>query len=76
MAPHFLLERYLLFTERHGTSLRGQVHHTPYPVQHAEVLEVQDELVAAAGLPAVSGLPSHVHYSSGVDVEVFALQAI
>jgi len=71
---HFLLERYLLFTERRGTPLRGQVHHTPYPVQHAEVVEVHDELVAAAGLPAVLGLPSHVHYSAGVDVEVFALE--
>jgi uncharacterized protein len=73
---HFLLERYLLFTERRGTPLRGQVHHTPYPVQRAEVLQVHDELVAAAGLPAVTGLPSLVHYSPGVDVEVFALEAV
>jgi len=73
---HFLLERYLLFTERRGTPLRGQVHHVPYPVQRAEVLEVHDELVAAAGLPAVSGLPPIVHYSPGVDVEVFALEAV
>lgn len=73
---YFLLERYLLFTERRGTPLRGQVHHAPYPVQRAQVLQVHDELVAAAGLPAVSGLPSLVHYSPGVDVEVFALEAV
>jgi hypothetical protein len=71
---HFLLERYLLFTERRSVPLRGQVHHLPYPAHRAEVIDVQDELVAAAGLPAVSGLPLHVHYSPGVDVEVFALE--
>jgi len=71
---HFLLERYLLFTERRGAPLRGQVHHKPYPVHRAEVLEVHDELVIAAGLPSVNGGPLHAHYSPGVDVEVFALE--
>jgi hypothetical protein len=71
---HFLLERYLLFTERGTVPLRGHVHHVPYPAHRAEVIDVQDELVAAAGPPVVSGLPTHVHYSAGVDVEVFALE--
>lgn len=71
---HFLLERYLLFTERRGTALRGQVHHAPYPAHRAQVLSVKDELVAAAGLPAVAGPPKFAHYSPGVDVEVFALE--
>lgn len=71
---HFLIERYLLFTERRGVPLRGQVHHPPYAVQQAEVLSVSDGLVAAAGLPAVSGLPPLAHYSPGVDVEVFAIE--
>jgi uncharacterized protein YqjF (DUF2071 family) len=73
---HFLLERYLLFTERNGRALRGQVHHMPYPVHGVEVMELHDDLVAAAGLPAVSGPPNHVHYSPGVDVEVFALESV
>jgi uncharacterized protein YqjF (DUF2071 family) len=71
---HFLLERYLLFTERGGATLQGHVHHVPYPAHRAEVLDVRDELVAAAGLPAVAGPPLHAHYSPGVDVEVFALE--
>ncbi len=71
---HFLIERYLLFTERRGVPLRGQVHHPAYSVQRAEVLQVRDELVAAAGLPAISGPPSFAHYSAGVDVEVFAIE--
>lgn len=71
---HFLLERYLLFTERGGAARKGQVHHVPYPAHRAEVLEVNDQLVAAANLPPIEGLPLHVHYSPGVDVEVFALE--
>lgn len=70
---HFLIERYLLFTGRGTTVHRGQVHHQPYPAHRAEVIDVHDELVAAAGLPGVAGPPTYVHYSPGVDVEVFGL---
>lgn len=71
---HFLLERYLLFTERGGTPRKAQVHHLPYPAHRAETLELSDQLVAATGLPGIVGPPLHVHYSPGVDVEVFALE--
>jgi uncharacterized protein YqjF (DUF2071 family) len=70
---HFLIERYLLFTEHRGSIRRGQVHHLPYSVHGVEVTTLHDELVAAAGLPPVSGPPLHAHYSPGVDVEIFAL---
>ena len=73
---HFLIERYWLFTEREGTPCKGQVHHAPYPVHHAHVVGVRDQLVQAAGLPAPQGPPAFAHYSPGVDVEVFALQPI
>ncbi len=68
----FFLERYLLFTERRGQLLRGQVYHTPYPAYSAEVLHVDESLLAAAGV-SVEGAPAYVHYSPGVDVEVFSL---
>jgi uncharacterized protein YqjF (DUF2071 family) len=71
---HFLLERYLLFVERRGQILSGQVHHTPYPAHQAHVLVVEDGLIAAAGLPGVKHPPDFAHYSPGVDVEVFGLQ--
>ena len=69
---HFLIERYLLHVERGGTLWTVQVHHAPYPVQRARVLEVHDELVAAAGLPPPDGPPPLVHWAAGVDVETFA----
>jgi uncharacterized protein YqjF (DUF2071 family) len=67
---YFLLERYLLFSIRRGAVYEGQVCHVPYPAQEVEVLELSDELVAAAGL---SPGKAHdvAHYASGVDVEVF-----
>jgi uncharacterized protein len=51
------------------------VHHRPYPLHLAEVREVTESMVAAAGLPAPSGAPI-AHYSPGVDVDVFALDPV
>ena len=68
---HFLLERYLLFSERGDTLLEGQVHHVPYPAHRAEVVSLEEGLVAAAGLDAPGRPPDLAHYAPGVDVEVF-----
>lgn len=70
----FLLERYLLFVERQSKIFVGQVNHAPYPAQAAEVLHLEDDLLQAAGLDGGAGPPALVHYSSGVDVEVFDLR--
>ena len=73
----FLLERYYLYNVRGGKLHRGQVHHVPYPAHVAEVLSVSDGLVAAAGLPGVTVRPpALVHYSPGVDVEVFSVKPV
>jgi len=72
---HFLAERYVLFANP-GTGLEmGVVHHRPYPLHRAEVIELSQNMVQATGLPEVSGAP-HVLYSPGVDVDVFALSAL
>ncbi len=67
---HFLLERYYLFTVDGGRVHKGHVHHTPYPVSAAALHTHSDSLLLAAGLPA-SGAPATLHYSAGVDVEVY-----
>lgn len=72
----FLLERYLLYSHHRGNLMKGQVHHVPYPARKATVHSCTEGLIAAAGLPASSGLPPIVHYSEGVDVEVFGLKPI
>ena len=61
--------------ERRGILQLGQVHHAPYPLHRAEVLELSESMVSVLGLPAPSGAP-HVLYSPGVDVDVFALERV
>lgn len=69
---HFLVERYVLYTrKRDGTLLRARVRHEPYLLRAAEVLELDESLMAAAGVPS-SGEHTPALFSPGVDVDVFA----
>ena len=69
---HFLAERYVLYAERRGRLLRGRVHHTPYPLQPAAFADLEESLVAAAGVARGTETPL-AHYAKGVSVEVFGL---
>ena len=73
---HFLVERYVLYTQRaRGNLLRGRVHHPPYPLTDAALIHLEESLMAAAGIARPKG-PVSVLYSPGVDVEVFALEEV
>ncbi len=66
---HFLTARFRLFSsvgDRHRTARAA---HAPWPLYRAETVEVADELIPAAGLPAPEGDPL-VHYSPGVTVRI------
>jgi uncharacterized protein YqjF (DUF2071 family) len=69
---HFLAERYFLYALDHVQLYRGQVHHSLYPLQSAEVLSFDETLLAAAGL-ARPQAPPLAHFARGVDVSVYAL---
>lgn len=70
----FLAERYLLYACAPSGALSvGQVHHAPYPLHHATLDALDEDLLAAAGL-ARPAEPLPALYSPGVDVEVFPLQ--
>ncbi len=69
---HFLAERYLLFADTGRGLRRGQVHHTPYPLQVSEVTEWDESLIAALGLERPAGEPI-AHYAERVQVEIFGL---
>lgn len=69
---HFLAERYILFS-KHGDTLElGRVHHKPYPLHRAELLELSHSMVQVNGLPQ-SDAPPLLLYSPGVDVDVYDL---
>lgn len=77
----FLVERYVLYTQARSRLWRGRVHHSPYPLQSAQLDTLDDTSVAAAGFPliekgAVPLPPPLIHYAAGVDVEVFALRPV
>ncbi len=73
---HFLVERYYLYAlTADDVLLRGQVHHTPYPVQRARIDELQESLVAAAGIVRPEARTPDL-WSPGVDVEVFGLERV
>ena len=46
---HFLVERYFLYAQADGRVYQGRVHHRSYPLQPAEVLSLDETLLAAAG---------------------------
>jgi hypothetical protein len=73
---HFLAERYFLYAlTGSGALLRGQVHHTPYPLRRARIVELQESLVEAAGIRRPEERASEL-WSPGVDVEVFGLKRV
>lgn len=71
---HFLAERYILYAARDDGAMRlGRVHHAPYPLERAELLRWDEDLVAAAGITRPDA-PPIAHYAAGVSVDVFALE--
>ena len=72
---HFLAERYVLYAEKDRRLYLGRVHHTPYPLQRAEVIACEETLLAAAGIARGDEAPI-AHCAAGVDVEVFALEGV
>ncbi len=69
----FLTARWLLFETRAGRTITMSNEHEEWPLFAAEVVELRDELVAAAGFGSVaSRAPDSVLYSPGVTTS-FAL---
>ncbi len=73
---YFLAERYLLYSaSKRGILSTGQVHHTPYPLQVAELLSLEESALRAAGIERPD-VPPLAHYARRVDVEVFGLERL
>jgi uncharacterized protein len=64
----FLTARWGLHVDWHGRTLYLPNAHPAWPLHRAEVHELDDNLVRAAGLPNVAGPPPSVLYSPGVPV--------
>jgi hypothetical protein len=66
---HLLTARWALFSAPRSGLRHALAAHDPWPLHRASVIELNDELVTAAGLPQPSGEPL-VHYSPTVQVRI------
>jgi uncharacterized protein len=72
---HFLLERYLFYTEHDHHLYRGRVHHQPYPIQRVDVQVNEETLLWAAGIKRSENAPIR-HYAREVNVKVYPLERV
>jgi uncharacterized protein YqjF (DUF2071 family) len=68
----WLTSRWRAFTRTGRLLWRTSVEHEPWPLCRAELMDLQQTLTTAAGLPEPSG-PAVLHYSPGVRAVRFAL---
>jgi uncharacterized protein len=66
---HYLTARFALWTRHLGALTHTGAEHAPWPLHRASVIEIDDSLVPACGLPAPAGEPI-VHFSPGVSVQI------
>jgi uncharacterized protein YqjF (DUF2071 family) len=65
---HFVTARWGLHTNAWGRTIHLPNEHPRWPLRRATLLDLDDELVAATGLPTPKGPPASVLYSPGVKV--------
>lgn len=71
---YFLVERYILYSIDDAHRLhRARVHHQPYPVQRADVLELDETLIWAAGIKRSDDVPLR-HYAREVNVKIYPME--
>lgn len=67
---HFLTARWGMHNSFFGKASYLPNHHPRWPLYRAELLVCEENLLAAAGLPAPAGAPASVLYSPGVPVRL------
>ncbi len=65
----FVTARWSLASRHLATTMWADVDHAPWPLHRAEVVDCDDTLIAAAGLPAPAGEPLAL-WSPGVEVRI------
>jgi uncharacterized protein YqjF (DUF2071 family) len=71
----FLVERYCFFTAQSNSVQLSRVYHHPWILDEARVLSCTSTMLNECGLPNPQGEPL-AHFSSLVDVDIWAPQAV
>jgi len=66
---HFLTARYRLYALNRGRLAYAQIEHDPWQLTSAAVIQLDQNLIEAAGLPVPQGAPL-VHYSAELNVRI------
>jgi uncharacterized protein YqjF (DUF2071 family) len=66
---HFFTARYRLYSRIRGRLAYAQIEHAPWPLTAATVLQLDQNLIQASGLPAPQGAPIS-HYATELDVKI------
>ncbi len=66
----FLTARFRLYTIIGGRMMYASVEHAPWPLRKVRVVEAEETLTVAAGLPRHTPVPDAAHFSAGVTVRV------
>ena len=73
---HFLVERYVLYTQAGRALLRGRIAHAPYRLRQAEATLEVAALFRAHGFTPPLDPPDHVVACDGTDVAILGLEQI
>lgn len=71
----FLTERYCLDTEHDGQTHRARIHHSPWPLQKAELVSLNSSMIESHGLPTAEGDPL-LHYCEEISVDIWPLRRV
>ena len=66
---HFLVSRWRLYSVWRRDLVLGRIEHAPWALHAAELVDLRQNMLEAAGLPPAAGEPL-VRYSPGVDVRI------
>ena len=71
----FLTERYALYAEDDERLYRARIHHQPWPLQTAELIKFNTNILEANGLPQPVEEPL-LHYAEEVNVDIWPLERV
>ena len=71
----FLTERYILYTEYEGTLYRARIHHEPWELYEAELVEFGSTMLEATQLPQPKTQPI-LHHAEQVSVDIWLLETV
>lgn len=72
----FLIERYAMYMSHADQLYSARVYHEPYSLLPVYVSEWSPDLLKVNGLKPFGSEPDLVHYSPGVDVEIFKIDEV